>query len=569
MSSDRFESDGDRPLDGDLATHLLAFGDTLVDHVDQPIRPSGDAISNAVTAAADGLAVEVDAADDELDVDSVAVPLTMEVSRTNRAVWLAAAALVLVAAGFGLGRLWPTSEPSTDATESGPDAEGDTEIEDDAGPTDGLDPDEQGQPTTPTPAPDAPSTITAADGTTLATIDDEAALIDSPDLVIDDDGDPLARLVLGELHRLEVFGPATTREEVADRLVADGLTITTAYDPAAAALARDAINDLHPEGDRPDEVAVLTVDNRTGAIVALASSEPTAVLVDGVRQPGSTFKPFVLATLFEQGFQPDDLVDANGPCTFELPDALGGGPYTVGGSERGVESLRAAMLASNNCAYVRLGIVAGLDQVVDTAQDLGITTLPSEAGEFFSLPLGVTEVHGVELVGAYASFVTGGVHRTPWLVTEVLDRDGEVLFRRDQDTEPARQVLSPETAALMTSVLEDNVTSGTGVRAQLGGGHRAAGKTGTTNEATDAWFVGSTARYTTAVWVGDPDQFGLPAPIQIPGWSSFGGALPAAVWGRYNDELHVGLEPEPFAEPPAPQDREPITLVADHEVPAE
>jgi len=556
MSSDRL----DRDLPEDLTDDLLAFGDTLAHHVGEPVRPSFDA-------------------ETELEAGPVTVPLTMEVSRTNRAVWLAAAALMLVAAGFGLGRLWPAGDGSidstgpTDAGETVPDT-GDADGSDERDPSTDPDPDADTEDSTAsTPPPDTPSTITAVDGTVLAIVDDVDTLaartpVNDPPLV--DQGDVVARAVLLELVRLGIFdleGGAA----IAERLVSEGLVITTTYDPAAEALAASAIAELHPEGDRTDEVAVLTIDNRTGAIVATASSEPTSVLIDGLRQPGSTFKPMVLATLFEQGFHPDDLVDGSGPCSFDLSegqDATQGGPYIVAGQpETGLRSLRAVTLSSNNCAFVRLGIAAGLDQVVSITEELGISTLPPQAGDFLSFPLGVTEVNGVELASAYATFVNGGVHRSPWLVAEVSDRDGEVLYRRDQADNEGRAVLSAETAAMMTAVLEDNITSGTGTRARLSGDHRAAGKTGTTGDFVDAWFVGSTARYTTVVWVGDPDS--TATPIRMPDWTSFGGALPAAVWGRYNDELHRGLEPEPFPDATPLEDREPTTLVADNEIPAE
>lgn len=527
MSSDRFDSDGfDGALHVDLAGDLGAFGDTLAHHADEPIRPLADALA-------------------ELGAGPPTVPLTMEVSRTNRAAWFVAAALVLVAAGLGLGRLGRSTDrdPGT------------------------------GEPAITTPAPGLPSTITAADGTVLATVDDVEALAartpeNGPPLA--DQGDVVARAVLLELVRLGIFD-LEGGEAIAGRLVSDGLTITTAYDPAAGASAMSAIAELHPEGERADEVAVLTIDNRTGAIVALASSEPTSVLVDGLRQPGSTFKPMVLASLFEQGFHPDDLVESAGPCSFALPDdqdATQSDPYTVAGRPgQGLRSLRAVTLSSNNCAFVRLGIAAGLDQVVTTTQDLGVSTLPAQADGLFSFPLGVTAVNGVELAGAYATFANGGVHRSPWLVTEVVDRDGQVLYRRDRAEDEGRAVLTAETAAMMTTVLEDNITSGTGTRAQLSGGHRAAGKTGTTQDFVDAWFVGSTARYTTVVWVGDPaEAIGPPSAIEIPGWSSVGGGLPAAIWGRYNDELHRDLEPLPFPEAPSLDDREPVTLAADNEI---
>lgn len=554
-------------MSSDLLAELEAYGATLADQVDQPIRP----VDRSLTAGPG--VVGDDGAATGLEPDpGVTVPLTMEARRSNRGLWLAAAALLLVVAGFGLGRLWPAGDGSIDSTGSPDDR---TEAELDGTDEDGLPPDE-GE-TAPVPPPDRPSTITAADGAVLALADNPDTVADRPpgadrveptagDLAIpalDDQGDVLIRGVLDELVRLEVFG-SETREEVADRLLTDDLTITTAYDPSAQAMAEAAIAELHPEGDRPDEVALLTIDNRTGAIVAVASSSPTSVLIDGLRQPGSAFKPIVLATLFEQGYQPLDMVSADGPCQFADPDQEQLGAYTVGGAPRGIQSVRAVTLSSNNCAFARLGQAAGLDQVAAMAEDLGVTTLPDDAGQLLSLPLGVTVVNGAELAGAYATFGNGGVHRTPWLVAEVTDRDGTVLYRREGPATTGRQVLSEETAALVAAVLEENVLAGTGIRASLPDGRAVAGKTGTTSGFIDAWFVGFTPSYTTVAWLGDPES--TIEPIQLPGWNSFGGGLPTAIWGRYNEQLHQGIAPESFPATPDPFDGGGRLLEAEFEV---
>ncbi|MEM9561404.1 MAG: transglycosylase domain-containing protein [Actinomycetota bacterium] len=327
-----------------------------------------------------------------------------------------------------------------------------------------------------------------------------------------------------------------------------GLKIYTTFDPNAQALAEQARADLLPPTEEGFTVAVATVDTHTGAVRAVIGGpeferERFNLATQGLRQPGSSMKTFVLAALFEAGYSPNDVVRADGPCTFPVP---GQEDYTVGGRFRGRQSLAAVTRSSNNCAFVRLGQVVGNDSVAQVARRLGISTLVPEAGEFLSLPLGVEEVHPMEMAGAYAALANDGKYNEPWYIERVEDRDGNVIYQKPSDD--WTRAVSQNTGRLVAQVLESNVRSGTGGRAQLPeSGHFSAGKTGTTNDAVDAWFVGFTDYYATAVWLGKPDD--AETRIDIPGWSSFGGGLPAAIWGAYMDQLHLGLEPVPFPEP--------------------
>ena len=327
-----------------------------------------------------------------------------------------------------------------------------------------------------------------------------------------------------------------------------GLKIYTTFDPDAQAAAERARAELLPETEEGFTVAIATVETHTGAVRAVVGGPEFEVdkfnlATQGLRQPGSSMKTFVLAALFEAGYSPNDVVRADGPCTFPVP---GQEDYTVGGSFRGRQSLAAVTRSSNNCAFVRAGQVVGNENVAQVARRLGITSLPPEAGEFLSLPLGVTVVHPMEMAGAYAALANDGRFNEPWYIERVEDRDGNVIYQKDPDD--WTQAVRRNTGRLVAQVLESNVQSGTGTRAQLReSGNFAAGKTGTTNDAVDAWFVGFTDYYATAVWLGKPDD--AETRIRIPGWSSFGGGLPAAIWGAYMDDLHMGLEPVPFPEP--------------------
>ena len=353
-----------------------------------------------------------------------------------------------------------------------------------------------------------------------------------------------------------------------------GLKIYTTFDPAAqdAALEarelvpdikencfRDQRRDNDPEGDCVPNftVAIATVDSHTGAVRALVGGpdfqrERFNIATQGKRQPGSTMKTYILAALFEQGFTPSDIVRTDRPCSFPNPGGTPD-PYVVDsrfGGGGGVGSIAAATRASNNCSFVRLGRVAGMENVFELAGRLGIDT--SEFDDVPSAPLGTEEITPMDMAGAYSAFANDGIYNEPWYIERVEDRDGNVIYEHRPD---GSRSVGTETARMITEVLEGNVERGTGRRAQVEG-HFAAGKTGTTQDFTDAWFVGYTDYYTTAVWLGDPDQ---KTRIKFPeygarGWSSsgrggFGGELPSEVWGAFMNAIHEGLEPVPFSAP--------------------
>ncbi len=326
-----------------------------------------------------------------------------------------------------------------------------------------------------------------------------------------------------------------------------GLKIYTTFDPQSQAHAL-ATRDEYIDEETGYTAAIATVDSKTGAVRALVGGpeferDKFNLATQGLRQPGSSMKTYVLAALFEAGYVPSDIVRADGPCRFKDSSARNG-YYTVGGSARGRQSIAAVTRASNNCAFVRLGQIAGNDKVAQAAERLGITTLSENAGLFLSLPLGTEEVHPMEMATAYAAIDNDGKLNRAWYIERVEDRDGNVIYEHRPDWTRA---ISQQSARMITQILESNVLSGTGTRARLPNGHFAAGKTGTTNDFEDAWFVGYTEYYTTAVWVGDPDE---KRRIVLPGWGTvFGGELPATIWGAYNALLHEDLEPLPFPEP--------------------
>jgi penicillin-binding protein 1A len=228
------------------------------------------------------------------------------------------------------------------------------------------------------------------------------------------------------------------------------------------------------------------------------------------RQPGSAFKPFVYLTALEAGISPWDQRDD------EAVDINGYKPTNFGNHQYGTLTLAEALAHSVNTITVNLGQEVGIKNVVAAAKRVGITS-PLENNA--SLALGTSEVTPLELTGAYAAFANGGYRVYPYFVTEVDDSGGKLLYRRTPPT-PQRVIASSVDRDLV-AMLWGVVTSGTGTGASLSP-REAAGKTGTTQDSNDAWFVGFTTDYVTAVWVGNDDN--------KPTRGITGGTLPAQIW---------------------------------------
>ena len=328
-----------------------------------------------------------------------------------------------------------------------------------------------------------------------------------------------------------------------------GLNVYTTFDPVAQAHAQAARDGVLPlengvfgqSGVVPDNVpnhagqpnlgsaSVVSIEPATGAVRTMVAgpgfqSLEYNLVTQNQRQVGSSFKTFVLATLMEQGRSPQDIINGLAPCEFTNPGGTPN-PYPVGNYADGggnVGTIIDATTASSNCAFVRLGLIAGIPAVIDMAHRLGIT---SELSQVPSLPLGVADLTPLEMASAYATLAADGVYNRPYYVDRITDRDGNVIYSH---TPAPEQRVSPQTARLVTYILEQNVIGGTGTRARIRG-QQAAGKTGTTQDATDAWFVGYTPALATAVWMG-----GLYHKFTINvGGQITGGRLPAQIWGNY------------------------------------
>jgi penicillin-binding protein 1A len=295
------------------------------------------------------------------------------------------------------------------------------------------------------------------------------------------------------------------------------LIVHTTLEPKAQEDARQAAARLlkkYAKRDKVNETAIVMMkpDGAVAAMIGGADYQSSTFnrATQAHRQPGSAFKPFVYLAALEDGISPWDQRD-DAPV-----DINGYKPQNFGGRSYGTLTLADALAHSVNTITVNLAQEVGIPKVVAAAKRLGITS-PLENNA--SLALGTSEVTPLELTGAYAVFANGGMKVSPYYVTEVDDTKSGVLYRRTAP--PPQRLIASSVNRDLTAMLFGVVTSGTGTGAGLGG-REAAGKTGTTQDSKDAWFVGFTTDYVTAVWVGNDDN--------TPTRGVTGGTLPAQIW---------------------------------------
>jgi membrane peptidoglycan carboxypeptidase len=253
-------------------------------------------------------------------------------------------------------------------------------------------------------------------------------------------------------------------------------------------------------------------------------------------------KAFVLAAALENGIHVTDTISGS-TCTIPNPQGTPN-PYTQQG-ESGTQSLIRQLASSVNCAFLRLGQIVGINKVIDQARKMGVT---SPLKNVVSFPLGVNDVSPLEMAGAYGAIDNDGVFNPPYFIDKITDSNGKVIY---EHTPTPTRVMSQQAAREATVAMQAVVTSGTGTQAQLPGGRPAAGKTGTTDEHGDAWFIGFTPQLATAVWMGSPESV---VPMQnVGGINVFGGTFPALVWHNFMVQAMDGLPVVGWAAPgPAP-----------------
>ena len=327
------------------------------------------------------------------------------------------------------------------------------------------------------------------------------------------------------------------------RLFGGGLRIHTTIDPAVQAAA-DAASTAFWSGAEDPEVAISVVDPATGHIAALVGGRDFAtsqfdLATQGRRQPGSTFKVFALTAALSRGWTLDSVIES-GPGSFDVGDPE---PWTVRSGTTGEITLREALVRSSNGAFARLALELGPGAVEHMAHSMGVR---GRIGSNPSIVLGgLSEgVSPLDMASAFGTLANGGVHAAPTAVTHITDADGNVVW------EPRGlpvTVVDPETAWLVTDTMQQVVTEGTGRAASLGE-RPSAGKTGTVQENRDAWFVGFTREYSTAVWIGYPDR-ARPL-VDVHGVAAVqGGTWPARIWQRFMSTALEGRPIQPLRYP--------------------
>ena len=319
------------------------------------------------------------------------------------------------------------------------------------------------------------------------------------------------------------------------------LTVKTTVDLGMTRAAQDAIESTLRQSGAQYHVT-------EAAMVALEPDGAVRTMIGGrdygesqfnratnaLRQPGSSFKPFVYATAMMNGFTPNSIVQ-------DAPICIGDWcPQNYGGTYAGAVTLTTAIARSLNTVAVRLAQATGRQPIADLAHKMGITNdLPITR----SFPLGVDEVSVIDMAASYGAFSTGGLKVTPYGITQISNGRGEVDYDRRTGAPAQERVLDPKTVTAMNGMLVQVPEWGTGTRAKLDG-IRTAGKTGTTSDYRDAWFVGFTGNYVAAVWMGNDDYTQTK--------TLTGGILPAQIWHDVMTYAHKGvvLKPIPFVDPP-------------------
>ena len=339
----------------------------------------------------------------------------------------------------------------------------------------------------------------------------------------------------------------------AKRVFGGGFRVYTTINFKLQSLARAAVNQWLPSPDGP-QAALVALNPKTGAVLAMYGGEnfnksQYNLATARERQTGSAFKPFVLATALREGISPLTTFDSHQVSIF-----LGDRYWSVHnyeGEYLGPINLVRATAASDNSVFAQLTKTVGPSHVVTTAHAVGVT---GPLQSYFGIGLGVEPVSAIEMARAYGTFANGGSRvdgsvfgDVPRTVTRIDDEQGKTIYA---NAPVERRVLSPTEDEILTQLLEGVVTSGTGTAAALPD-RPVAGKTGTTENYGDAWFVGYTPQLVTAVWVGYPTTL-RPMLTEFHGRPVAGGTFPARIWKSFEEAALAAMhaQPESFSLPP-------------------
>ena len=368
----------------------------------------------------------------------------------------------------------------------------------------------------------------------------------------------------------------------ADIVYRGGLRVETALDPRMQALAEESVKKALSGTSPPLEMALVTVEPNTGFVRAMIGGRDFAksqvnlalgkclddyvppqdgpVCLDGGgsgRQPGSAMKPITLARAYEDGIGPGRIY--SGPGTYRIP-GCGGRDCTISNVESGsygAISLKQATAYSVNTVYAQLIQDVGVEETAEMAHRLGLTMVDPDAVQRFgenagdsygvTLTLGAAEVAPLDMAAAYSVFAARGIQHPATPIMKVTDANGKVL--EDNTKHPGKRVLTEAVADNVTDALKGVINSGTGTGANIGRPEGTAGKTGSTDDNKDAWFVGYTPALSTAIWMGY--STGNDKSLKnIKGVSTvYGGTIPASTWKDYMGQV---LKNAPAADFPKP-----------------
>ncbi|MGH9279150.1 MAG: transglycosylase domain-containing protein, partial [Acidimicrobiales bacterium] len=287
-----------------------------------------------------------------------------------------------------------------------------------------------------------------------------------------------------------------------------GLAIRTTLDPHLQQLAEEKVAEIVPDTDGLFAAALVSVEPQTGAVRALVGGRGFEqskfnLVTDGDgRQTGSAFKTFTFAAALEAGYIPNDTILGTAPCKIPNPgsvDPIWEAKNASDGSGAGTMTLTEATVNSVNCAYARLVKLVGAQKVVDVAQRMGIT---NGLEPNLSITLGSSLTTPLQMASGYATLATEGERRAPYFIESVEDSTGKTVVKAEPKPERA---ISVQHARTVTQTLTQVVQRGTGTAAAIPGWFNGvAGKTGSTDNNLNAWFVGYTPELSTAVWMGSP-----------------------------------------------------------------
>jgi penicillin-binding protein 1A len=349
------------------------------------------------------------------------------------------------------------------------------------------------------------------------------------------------------------------REYGAETVRSGGLTVYTTIIPRYQRYARIAINQTLTEPTDP-AAAVVSIDPRSGAIRAMAAVIPSRrgkrnefnLLSQARRQPGSTFKTFVLTTAVAEGIDPSTSYYVSAPFTYRpvedgnCDDGSWWCVKTYDSTYNGWSSIESATIRSDNTVYAQLTLDLGPRKVAEMARRLGVRSRLDVNGAYVpAMGLGSIAVSPLDMASAYATLAAGGVYSEPMAIRRVVLPNGKVDAEAGWGNPRRTRVISDGVAYTVTKILEDNMLSGTGTGAYFG--RPAAGKTGTTDEHADAWFAGYTPGLQTTVWVGYTKG---EIPMEnVHGIAVSGGSFPATIWRLFMERALDGKPVADFREP--------------------